>query len=612
MSSSTKGIADPDRGWRLWHIDEIFDPDARDGKGRYVPNVDDLVFSYTQGWLRVVNVDYYTGRSELRTVEIADHISDDEDNVLIGRGPDTSYRAYLDTNTLPYKLAIDARIHLFGSDNDRVKIIHGSDIENGEVISRFYNKDQKLVGDYLPLEEETLNDGTSSKTVKTVKVGHCSKKLDDGDVVTLVAYDKQGFVTLTARLLIKNTAWMREIERPTKYVTGIEIESDYLSPSDDKLIEIPINFPLESLTIRGVVHYDDGSSKRMPIDGSKFAILGLNNFIASVLGYRQRATLIYYLSSDEQAYDSLDGVQRHVAKTYTFKTTHIEGAYSVKLFTYPVWQNEDEGYRLEHYLYTLNRKDAIRVNADVKTAENSESFDPKKYGKNQVITFALNLADVSGNYHHTYNHLQTVYIRLDSPGTVKDTTSWTVGWEDENYHYKAGRHQPLTQSGPSHEDYRLSSRDPRDRHPYRGRTDSRDWEDKFESRKSMFNVQSVEDELLYGREIAAKAKRLSSDEYELKIDSGASNQNDWLEKLYYATRPLYDPATEEAPPRPTHFKLKVGNFDMIYSIDKWNEPLIIPKQIVTGTTIFLFWRKYIGDTDLQLAVSAMIVERTDT
>ena len=621
MAKQTKGIADPDRGWRIWHIDEIFDPEDDDSDGRYVPNKDDLVFSFSQGWFRVIEVDYYTGQSELRAVTMPSHL-DEEETTLIGRGPDTSYRVYLDTQVLPYRLAVDARLHLYGSDVDKVKIIQGTNIDGGEVISRYYVKDQNLVGDHLPLESEIWENGAESTTIQTVKVGHCSKKLDDGDVVTLVAFDQQGFVVMTARMLVKNTSWMRDIERPTKYVTNIELESDYLSALDDRLVEIPINFPLDGLPLRGIVHYDDGSTKRLPIDGQKFALLGLNHFVASVLGYRQRATLIYYLSANEQAYDSLEGEHRHIAKSYTFKTTHVEGAYTVKLFTFPVWQNESDGYKLEHYLYTLNRDEAHRVTNDIEIAENSDEFGPTSYGTNQVLTFALDLNKVSQHYHRSYRHLQTVYLRLDSPGNMTGTTNWMIGWEHESYHFQSGRHKPYTaQKATTRDDYSLWSRTSEDRSPYRPDPSKRE-EDEFTGRNvferrtdrtgGAFKPMSTDEDFDYGEEVAARARRVNYDQYELELDTGASNQTEWLDKLYYAVSPLYEPATESAPPEPTHFKLRVGNYEMIYSVDRWSETLKIPKQLQTGDTVWLFWRKYIGDTDLELAVTAMIVHRVDT
>lgn len=62
-------IADPNRGFKVWHIDEIYA--GENGPGRYVPNERDLVISYIDGWLRVINVDYTTGLSELQPVDFA-------------------------------------------------------------------------------------------------------------------------------------------------------------------------------------------------------------------------------------------------------------------------------------------------------------------------------------------------------------------------------------------------------------------------------------------------------------------------------------------------------------------------------------------------------------
>lgn len=607
---SKKGIADPDRGWRLWHEDEIFDPDYPESSGRYVPNTDDLVISYDEGWQRVIDVDYDTGKTTLDPIQIPEHTGADEDTV--GYELNASHWLYLDTESMPYKIAFHSWLHFYGSENDHLELILGSDIENGEVISRNYDKDGKLIDKKVPLEEHVWSDGTETSTIKVPKTAHCSRDLDNGERVTGVLYNDQGMVTATISLLVKNTSWIRSSSSPTKYVTGIELETNFVSPTDERVVDLPMNFPLDSVMMEGVVHYDDGSSKRMAVDGTKFALLGLNNFIATTLGYRQPVTLVYYLSSDEEAYESLEGEGRHIAKRYYFQTTQIEGAYAVKLYTYPVWQNSDDGYKLEHYLYTLNRNEVYKVTSDVEHASSSEdTFDGTAYGVNQELTFEINLQDVSDHYHRSYKHLQSLIIRLVSQGKEAEEPNWLIDWHSEDYEFDQ-EVDVSSKTGRSSDDFRLSSRKSRDRYPLAKTGDS--GED-YIGNDSVFVKPFDKDDpsdFDYGEYAYAKASKNSDGNYDLTIDADASDEDEWLERLYYAVKPLYNPEIESEPPKPTHFRLKIGNYAINYDLDKWDSTLKIPKSISTGDTVFIFWRRYVGDTDLELAVSAMNIHRTDS
>src|SRR5690606_38246651 len=121
---------------------------------------------------------------------------------------------------------------------------------------------------------------------KTPKVGHTVEELDDGELVTAVVYDDVGNAVSITRLLVKKTAFVRTVDESKRFVTGIHIESPFLSKSDPRVLEYPINMPIQALSLVGVVTYSDGGVKRMPIDGTKFSLYGLNNYIATILGQR--------------------------------------------------------------------------------------------------------------------------------------------------------------------------------------------------------------------------------------------------------------------------------------------------------------------------------------
>lgn len=547
MSTNTiVPIMDPNRGWRMWHIDEIF---SGEGSGRYVPNENDMVLSWTDGFLRVTQVDYSTGLSILTP-----HVTPgetgvvDEENRLLGAGPgrvSESYRIFIDTSVTPHTLAFDGRLKMYGSGVKWVKVFLGTKIDGGEVISRQYDSQGALLGENLPME--LVSGASASSAIKRPKVGYSAQALPDGETVTAVFYDDEGSILSTCVLLVKNTNWIRRLNDSQKYVTGISMESPFISDADSRVLECPINIPIDAITRRGVVTYSNGEKRTLPIDGTKFRLFGLQRFVSTILGQRQPLSLIYYLSPDETAYGSVNGETMHIAEDYLATTVKVEGAYSVKLFTYPVWIDEINGYRLEHFLYNLERDEAYDVTSLVLLAANSQSFKPLEYGVSQDLTFAVDLSKVDDRF-KDYRHLQTTRITLLRPG--KDSsTNWTVTYD---------RMKPS-----------------------------------------------------YGENLKAGLEFINSNLYKLTIDNGFGSAEHWLREIYEPTLPLYDETSEEKPPVPNYFKLIAGNFEMECSLSMWNHEFTVNSPLQAGENVYIQFFRRTSTTDLQLSTAGLILKHVN-
>lgn len=545
MSTNTiVPIMDPNRGWRMWHIDEIF---TGEGSGKYVPNVDDMVISWTDGFMRVTQVDYSTGLSELTPHSPPDEtgVLDEEDR-LLGVGPgriSESYRIFIDTSVTPHTLAFDSRLKMYGSGVKWVKVFLGTRIDNGEVISRQYDSQGTLLGENIPME--LVSGASASSAIKRPKVGYSSQSLPDGETVTAVFYDDEGSVVSTSVLLVMNTNWIRRLNESQKYVTGIKLDSPFISDADSRVLECPINVPIDAITRRGVVTYSTGEKKVLPIDGTKFRLFGLQRFVSTILGQRQPISLMYYLSPDETAYGSVNGETMHLVEDYLATTVKVEGAYSVKLFTYPVWIDNINGYRLEHFLYNLERDAVYNVTSLVTLATNSQSFKPLDYGVSQDLTFSVDLSQVDNRF-KDYRHLQTTRITLLRPGT-ENATNWTVTYD-------------------------------RMKEPY-------------------------------GEGLQADLSFVNSNLYSLKLDNGFGSAEHWLREIYEPTLPLYDETSEEKPPTPNYFKLVVGNFEMECSLSMWNHEFTINSPLQAGDNAYLQFFRRTSTTDLQLATAGLILRR---
>lgn len=541
-------VYDPDRGFRVWLRSEIY---TGQGEGRYVPNVDDAVWDWDSGLWRVIEVDASTGKSVLQSYQAPKDpaIVSDED-VLLGTAIGTqaeTFRVYLDTSVMPHTLAVDSRLRIYGSTATSIKIFEGTDIsDDSKIISAMYDQSATFLGENIPLELVQVNEG-ENLAVKTPMVGFTLKKLSDGEVVTIVAYDDVGNAISRARMLIKNTAYIRTTDASRKYVQAIHLESPFLTESDDRLLRFPVNMPVDALPLIGVVTYSDGSKLRLPVDGNKFKLHGLNHFVATIVGQRVPLVLSYTLSENEFCYGASPGQNKHLSEKYNATTTEFEESFAIKLFGYPTWIDDVNGYRMEFFLYNLNRQEVFNVTNYTSLASNSPSFDPLRYGANQRLSYVVDMNRVDDRY-PSYRHVQTIEVNLKAPGN-EDTTNWTIGFSP--------------------------NQDPH-----------------------------------YGHGLAARMRFVDTDNWKLMLDNGYQSREAWLRDVFYQTQPLYNPNTEERAPAPNYFAVVLDRRRIEYHIDNWNKELTISNDLSEGETLYLEFFHRSHENDLQLGISGLTVHQT--
>lgn len=554
-------IMDPNRGYREWHIREIYDGPT--SQGRYVPNKDDAVRDWTQGLFQVMSVDYTTGLSVRKLwVPPLDPNALQDADILLGAGPgyqSESYRAYVDQSVMPHTLALESRIHIYSSTASYIKIFRGTDISiNGEVVSQMYDSGGTFLGENIPLELVAVPalQGTSTMTylvplsvtnmaIKAPKVGYTTKTLDDGEVVTVVVYGDDSGVLSIQKFLIKNTAFIRTTDASAKYIKAISVETPFLSSSDPNLIQYPINMPVSALNLIGVVTYSDGSQLRMPVDGTKFSMFGLDNYIATVAGQTLDLVLSYKLSPGEYNYITETSPNKHISIPYKATTLKADGAYSIKLFVAPTWINALSGYSLQYYLYNLDREDVYPVTQFVQMGSDSRAFNPIQYGTVQHIAVGLDLNKVDPAFAN-YRHVQEFDITLLKQGNDQTGDNWTVG-------YTPGQNPP------------------------------------------------------YGVGVQAKIKFINVGNWQLDLSCGLTNLTDWLNKVFYATQPLFDSGSEDKAPAPNFMVLVYGNSRLEVPISQWNSTITMGETFVEGTTVDVQFIRRNAQTDLQLGVSSMII-----
>lgn len=547
-SDGIKPVYDPDGRWTIWALHQIFLGANSIGDGKYVPKVDDWVVDVEASLIyRVAALDITT--LEPRLVSIKPLQQDqqfDNADLILGVGPGTiadTFRAYLNKAVMPHTLTVDSRLHTYSPDAERFTIFRGTDITgDSKAISQMYNQSNEMVGTSIPLVlAETTG---TNKSVKAFPMCYTTEDIPDGEVLVLITYSDAGHQIAKVRLLVENTQFTPVADQSTKYVTAIALESPFISPNDPNQLRFPLNVPLNGLSLYGVVTYSDGSKVRHPVNNTKFSLRGMDNFISTYAGQLFDLVLDYKLAENEVALGLNTTVARSVTRDYTVVTTNYEGMYSPKLFGYPVWINSLEGYRMEWWLYDMERRMSQLVTPFVKYNENAAPFNRTGYGYKQSLSVSINLKDVNPSG-LALNHVQTIDVVLRQPGDAR-TTNWAIGFVPQQ-------------------------------------------------------------EILFGEGNFAKSKIIDQNRMTLNIACGETQQAKWLERLYRLTKPLTDQGRESQAPEPTHFAICTPSWQVAYPLDRWNTDLSLSYTLANSSTVFVKFFIRTPDTDIHLSIAALPV-----
>lgn len=533
---------DPDGRWTTWNYNELYL--GENGLRKYVPKVGDWVQD-TDSYQRytVTFVDPMTLIPVLQKTD-GENYSDNSD-LLVGSSSDT-YRVYLDTSVTPYILAVDTRLKWAGSMSQYAKIFRGGSLgEDGRIVSFLYDSQGNYLTDRIPLELAAVDPYTNN-TIKTITVCHTNERMRDGERVVAVIYNDQGHVVSKRALIVENTSFIRDIAAGTKYISHISLDSPFLSQSNPQLLEYPINVPIQAFNMFGIVHYSDGSTIKLPIDNNKFRLYGLDSFIASVPGQGEvKLGLSYSLAANEVAYGAVSGDGKYITAPYSLITTVQNGAYTVKLYVYPVWNTHINGYVLRWFMMDLNRDILFDVTPYIYFNNSSDVFDPTGYNKVQNLSVRINLKDVSAGM-KSYIHTQNVAVVLKSDG-ASSSTRWLVGYDPNQ-------------------------------NPF------------------------------YGNDLFATVQMINQNLWRVNVKNGRTNISEWLKDVYLNTKPLTDKKKEIAPLSPTHMVFVYGNSRTEYPITDWDIDLQVNGDLDVQGTIQIEFIKRTTSGDLRLGISGLAIK----
>lgn len=550
-------IYNPNARWQIWNIKELYF--GKEGAGKYVPRLGDEVHEIVNAIVVryvVTSLDQATLIPTLTEVKLnLETTSLKYEDVLLGAGysaQSETYRVYVDKSVYPYQMTVDARLKVAGSMCAHAKLFKGVSIySEGIVVSEVYDQNGELRSENIQLE--TVAQGSGPSTLKIIPSCNTTQELLNGELITAVFYDTQGFVVSKRQLLVENTGYIRTSEANRRYVTGISLQTPFMSTAAIKTINYPLNVPVSSMNLIGIVHYSDGSNVRMAVDGTRFSVAGLEAYAPTVVGQKIQIVAKYVFQPNEYAYGVTMGGEKHISQIYDIVTINAEGTYAVQLYTYPVWIDEVSGYRLEWFMYDLDRGIDFNVTQWVTINTSRAVFQPTTYGVKQVISARLNLSQVDARYKE-FTHVQIVEVTLKGPGTNRPLGGYTSNWTTS-----------VTTGKP----------------------------------------------MSFGQTTYATCFREATNRWRLRVDAGLTTQQLWLNHIYWRTYPLYDDNFETQAPAPTHFKLIAGNNETVFPIAEWNSDLVVNQSVTNGSTVYLKFIKRTSDIDMHLSIAALQLFQVD-
>lgn len=546
-----KPIVDQHRGFRTWNYRELYVAGVT--QGQYVPNVDDMVVDWDSNAIfRVISVNYANHTFTTQASNLGKFNGYTTEDILTTSGPgeiSEAFRIYINTEVVPHTLTFDSRLRLFGTEVAYVKVFRGTKIGvDGNVVSAIFNSSNVKTSENIPCEL-ILTPNQENYGMKTPTSAYASDTVNDGEILSVVAYTIKGDVASITRMVAVNTNVVRSINQQERYITNIDLISSYLAAADKTLLQYPLNMPIQSDMMQGRVVYSNGDAALLPIDGVKFKLLGIDSFIASEVGQVFNLSLVYTLGNGEFAVGTSQPTPDRVIRVpYRIQTVESDDTYMVKLFVVPVWNQATSAWVLNYYLYNIERSSIIDVTSYIEVGSQSAAFNGKNYEAPQQLTVVLNMASLGTSYKY-YRHPQSFTIQLYNPGnnTLVD-----------NYFY----------------------------------------------------IRYTND-TMYGQGMIARvtADPEVVTNWRLDVANNYTVVKEWLAKMYSTLSPLYYTQAESGAPEPTHVRVRIGTSWMreIPIADILKPITGVNAAITQGQPVRLEFFRRTTVRDMELALASLTI-----
>lgn len=466
----------------------------------------------------------------------------------INNTPNT-FRVLCDRTVYPYALSVDRRYFVGGQDVRWARIFRGTSAQDiTKSISMLFDPSGAFIDNKIPTELVRF-DSHTNVAANCVPTCYTYDDFVDGDQVTVVFYDDEGHAVASRVMWVLISSWIPSQNADQRYVDSVSLQTPFLSESDSSLVEMPINVPVTAFNMFGIVHYSDGSqSDPIPVNSGKFKIHGLERFVGVYPGQMSEIVLQYTLDANEASYSGTKSANgKFVSEVYRMVTVEQRGAFSAKITGYPQWNIQLQEFKMRYFMTDLDRETMFEVTPYVYYNVASDAFDGKKLGKIQNLSIRVNMKDVSSSL-PSYIHTQTMSLVLLKAGD-EPGSNWKIAFD-------------LTQ-------------DP--------------W---------------------YGERLVAEAVMINQNLWRMNLRNGYTNYGDWINRVFYDSKPVYDIGSETKAPDPTHMVIFQGtNQRTEVPIALWNQPINTSANFTLETNIYIQFIQRTAQGDLTLGVTGMPVKK---
>lgn len=438
-TDGTSPLYRPDAPWAIWSMDEIFLGEK--GADKNVPKVKDYVIEPESGGVYIVkSLSTETWIPELDPLTgnlfDGDHSRQKLFQVSVNSFP-AIFRAYVDKKAYPHTCVIDTMCIIPGAMCTHAVLYQGPDDAIwGDPISGIYNSRGERVTHQIPLEI-VREDSHEVATMKIVPSFQTKHDLQDGDPVTLVAYNSSGNVCRHQELIVETTTAIPDIYRAINYIDSVRLDSPFIDKTDPTTILRPRNVPVNELGIVCYVKYSDETEKRVPIDGSKVRLLGIDAVHDDSPVTENPLIVSYKLSPTELSVVTEGEVDsRHVSTKYLLKTQDVDGQYTIQLYTYPEWDAFSGQYRLRAFMIDLTGNQIIDVTGFIEYASGTTGFTQVK-NEVQELMVELPLRRLSNSYRDV-KHIESKIVTLNGIPSALNDGLWTVKDDTTDLTYGSG------------------------------------------------------------------------------------------------------------------------------------------------------------------------------
>ena len=395
----TDGIApsfNPSGRWTIWELSEVYNGGV--GNNMYVPKVKDYVIQASSGTLYIVtDLNLSNFIPTMQQIEIEKMPSVLKYQNILGN-PSVAdilspYKLYFNSETDPYTLNVDASLIIFNTLANSVKFFLGSNITtNPSPISLSLDNNGNIISDSIPLVGVSYNN-TSDVYNKVIPTAFTNQILETGDYVTILVYDAVGNVIQQAVLTVVVSNGYVGPSDPTLLVTGLSLQSPFISATNPNVIELPSNIGISDVQFKGVVNYNNGTTAVHNVNqGGPFSVYGLDQVLKANMLESVNIVLQYTLQPEEKAVVGQSYNGKTVSEQYTLELTSPNFDYQLQLYPIPLWNGNQ--FNVHWFLLSMSRNLFIEVTPYV-TYSNGTGFNGSLFATNQSLQVALNLNNVA-------------------------------------------------------------------------------------------------------------------------------------------------------------------------------------------------------------------------